>query len=87
MYIFSFFVNYILGRQNEYSNQYMGHLPGSGQILSNVECQTTERRLIECNYKYPSTNCTHKMDAGVQCMDGGKKISCEVFFDDYIFLK
>jgi len=58
-----------------FSHQYQVHSPGStGRILSEVECLTTERKLIECNYDSRNNGCTHAMDAGVQCMDGGKNI-------------
>ena len=60
------------------SHEYSGHPPGTGPILTEVECLTTERRLIECNYKSYSNTCTHASDAGVQCMDGGKRLNITI---------
>ncbi|KAJ8036347.1 Neurotrypsin [Holothuria leucospilota] len=47
---------------------------GTGEILlSNIDCDGTERRLEECNQKSGFVNnCEHSEDAGVRCTPKGK---------------
>ncbi len=48
------------------------YAPGTGIIINELECSTAEHHLLECNYKYGRSSCTHADDAGIQCMEGGE---------------
>ena len=41
---------------------------GSGPIfLSNVSCNGSESRLLDCPYEAPNSSCDHSLDAGLYC--------------------
>ena len=46
-------------------------------FLDNVDCSGSEQRLIECNYDYLASRCTHAQDAAVVCQPG--KLPFEMF--------
>ena len=50
-------------------------LAGSGRIwLDNVNCYGNETRLVDCRHNTLGVhNCQHSEDAGVACVDSGKK--------------
>lgn len=50
---------------------------GTGKILlSNIDCDGTERSLDECDQKAgPVSNCEHSEDAGVQCNEPCKYLN------------
>ena len=43
---------------------------GSGEIVENIRCYATERRLVDCVVRdIPDGECNHNEDAGVRCSE------------------
>ena len=44
--------------------------PGIGSILmDDVQCDGSERRLVDCSHDTDTTDCSHQEDVAVQCSE------------------
>ena len=50
---------------------------GNGSILlDDVACLGSESSLFDCNFDPVTSDCSHREDAGVRCLDRSKGIAC-----------